>query len=343
MAMTAIASSEELSPTFDTSPRVISYSPIASSISRETSESSKLLPPTFDTNNLDRDSPMAFSNAFAKSTSLDAVPIAARTFVGSASRDSLERPPHTFDYDSMSNQPFVFVILLLSILATHHQKVSFKNMNSKAALFLLLLSQSLIHCTARKYWFFTDAKTGYDAAADCASRGSTLATVQTVSDSDLTALRNSIYDTAFFQSHAGLVCYHQEGWHRTYTAPNQVMDFDVSSFWIGLSRTGTVWGWDDGSACIVNHELCWSHWNSGEPSNTGGTEDRAELGLTTNWNDVFKDSVVVGGANDATQTGSKPYACNAVSRTTIVWRDLYVFQSNSDYVYTTNKYESQSG
>eukprot|EP01083_Nonionella_stella_P089204 248860_1 len=121
------------------------------------------------------------------------------------------------------------------------------------------------------------------------------------------------------------------------------MDFDVSSFWIGLSRTGTVWGWDDGSACIVNHELCWSHWNSGEPSNTGGTEDRAELGLTTNWIDVFKDIVVVGGANDATQTGSKPYACNAVSRTTIVWRDLYVFQSNSDYVYTTNKYESQSG
>eukprot|EP01083_Nonionella_stella_P302863 1045953_1 len=43
MAMTAIASSEELSHTFDTSPRVISYSPIASSIS------GKELSHTFDT------------------------------------------------------------------------------------------------------------------------------------------------------------------------------------------------------------------------------------------------------------------------------------------------------
>eukprot|EP01083_Nonionella_stella_P314550 1133640_1 len=161
MAMTAIASSEELSPTFDTSERVVSYSPIASSTSHETpiDKSSDVVPiaalsnalrasiavnsqgfpldfqPILDTDefDLDRENLDDFAHVIAikqmktSDPHFEPLPSAFDANSFSLERDDLSAPfsctsSDLFDYDSMSMQQFAFVILLLSILATQHRK-----------------------------------------------------------------------------------------------------------------------------------------------------------------------------------------------------------------------------
>jgi len=56
-------------------------------------------------------------------------------------------------------------------------------------------------------------------------------------------------------------------------------------FWLGGRRIGSSnqWEWVDGT------NFDYTNWGTGEPSNSGGNENRIEMGDTGSWNDVNKE------------------------------------------------------
>eukprot|EP01083_Nonionella_stella_P305079 1062925_1 len=177
----------------------------------------------------------------------------------------------------------------------------------------------------RAYWFFNEPKSGYDAAADCANRGSVLATVQ--NKNDFQAIRTMM-------NGAG------------------ISDADISNtpFWIGLKRNGDVkdegWRWDDGTGCVndgvsaavpYSDGICWNYWSTGQPDNSNNNDKRAVLTLKY---DATEGAIWNAGGNDVPQTHELAYACNEGE---LFSEDLYVLKTTSSFHMYSTSYSEMLG